>query len=265
MLTLLTTLESEAPLFRALWESGLVSSVLRTREELDAVSDASVLLVNWPYILTADFISQQKVVLNVHNSLLPRYRGRHAFTWAILNGEQKLGFSLHEVVSQVDAGGVLAQISFSLPPEEDINDALRHGERLLLEWLPATLRQWAEGRLVACPQDDTQATTFRRRCAADNWLGVFDSAERVRNLVRAVAPPYTPGAMCRIPTGSVMHFASAKLVDATEHALPGLILAIKDSALSVACSSGTVLLFPVETELLKGLRLGDVLSAAAQS
>ncbi|WP_454254980.1 methionyl-tRNA formyltransferase [Pseudomonas sp. Marseille-Q8238] len=263
MLTLLTTLEFDAPLFSAVESSGLVSKVVRSREGLGSVSDANVLLINWPYILSSEFISRQHAVLNVHNSLLPRYRGRHAFTWAILNGETQLGFSLHEVVAEVDAGGVLAQVAFNLGVDEDINDAFRRGTALLNEWLPSALIEWASGRLVAHPQDETCASLFRRRHAQDNWLVSFDRAEKVRDFVRAVAPPYTQGAMCCTAAGEILHFSSSEVVDdAASSAAPGCILKVDEESLLVACVHGVVRLVPVESGLLAGLHAGDSLVVA---
>lgn len=264
MLTLLTTLESNAPLFSAIESTGLVSKVARSREALDSVSDADVLLINWPYILSSEFIARQRTVLNVHNSLLPRYRGRHAFTWAILNGETQLGFSLHEVVAEVDAGDVLAQVAFDLGLDEDVNDAFSRSAVLLNEWLPSVLIEWASGRLVAHPQDETCASLFRRRHAQDNWLVSFDRAEKVRDLVRAVAPPYTQGAMCCTATGEILHFSSSEVVDdAASIDAPGCILKVDEEGLLVACTQGVVRLVPVESGLLTGLQAGDSLVVAA--
>lgn len=264
MLTLLTTLESDAQLFSAIESTGLVSNVVRTREGLDSVVDANVLLINWPYILSSEFIARQRAVLNVHNSLLPRYRGRHAFTWAILNGETQLGFSLHEVVAEVDAGDVLAQVAFSLGFDEDINDAFSRGAVLLNEWLPSVLVEWASGRLVAQPQDETCASLFRRRHAQDNCLVSFDRAEKVRDFVRAVAPPYTQGAMCHTAAGEILHFCSSEVVDdAARTGAPGCILEVDERGLLVACAQGGVRLVPVESGLLAGLQAGDSLVVGA--
>ncbi|MGB4073031.1 methionyl-tRNA formyltransferase [Pseudomonas sp.] len=261
MITLLTTLEPTAELFKVVDNTGLISRVFRSRDELDQVNDAIMLLINWPYILHPDFIARQRVVLNVHNSLLPRYRGRHAFTWAILNGERELGFSLHRVVAAVDAGEVFAQTAFPLAVEEDVNGAFRRGEEILNSWLPGTLLDWAEGRLVAHPQDETHASSFRRRHAEDNWLMSFDRAEQVRDLIRAVAPPYTSGAMSRTTQGEILHFASSQVVDSVARGEPGRIVAIDKLGISVACADGIVRLVPVERELLDRLCTGDTLVA----
>lgn len=266
MLTLMTTLDADAPLLIAIQETGLVSRIVRNREEQAALHGATVLLVNWPYILDEGFIARQSVVVNVHNSLLPRYRGRHAFTWAVMEGEQELGFSLHKVVAAVDAGDVLAQASFRLQPDEDINDAFRYGEELLVAWLPRTLKEWTEGRLQARPQDELKATMYRRRRPEDNWLGSFGDAEQVRNFVRAVAPPYTPGAMCCTQAGEILHIASARLATDVRvaDAAPGSVLDVTGDAVSVACSSGAVWLVPVESSMLDSFHAGDLLLATAE-
>jgi methionyl-tRNA formyltransferase len=110
--------------------------------------------------------------LNVHASLLPRYRGASPVAAAILAGEDEAGVSIIEVVLAVDAGPVLAQRS--LPVEaEDTSGTLTHklaelGGPLLIEVLPA----WERGELVAQPQDDARssyAPQVRREDAIIDW------------------------------------------------------------------------------------------------
>lgn len=263
MITLLTTLDEAAPLVQALRATGLIRARITARDEADALVGATILLVNWPHILRQDFIERQQVVLNVHNSLLPRYRGRHAFTWAILHGERELGFSLHIVVPRIDAGDVLAQVAFPLGEDEDVMAAFRRGEEVLLSWLPATLVAWSRGELEARAQDEAAANYFRMRNDEDNWIPSFSRATEVRNIVRAVAPPYTAGAKCRTPDGAVLRVASAA-IGATNPAgrEPGTVLGRDGDILHIACGD-SVLFLRLAGGSAPAAAIGDRLLAGA--
>lgn len=74
-----TKMERSNSVIANLEKAGLVSRLVTEREALAKVAGEKVLLLSWPYLLTAEFISWQQAILSVHNSLLPKYRGRHAF------------------------------------------------------------------------------------------------------------------------------------------------------------------------------------------
>jgi len=257
-MTLLTTLEESAPLVRLLRAKGYVDGIVATREGAETLRDADVVMINWPYILSDEFINRQRVVLNVHNSLLPRYRGRHAFTWAILNGERELGYSLHVAVPEIDAGDVLSTVRFPLADHEDVVTAFRRGQEALLAWLPPTLAAWARGELQPVAQDPSLATYFRKRNDEDNWLPSFADTTCVRNLVRAVAPPYTAGAKCRTPRGNTLRIASASLAGAVPtNVSAGTVLVRQDDELTVACADSALRLVIANADALGELRAGD--------
>jgi methionyl-tRNA formyltransferase len=259
---LLSTLDESAPLVQALRATGLIGDHVSNLEAAGQLHGADILLLNWPFILKPEFISRQHAILNVHNSLLPRYRGRHAFTWAILHGERQLGFSLHAVVPRVDAGDVFAQTAFDLGEDEDVNVAFRRGEQALQEWLPTTIGAWARGELRGEPQDEAKASYFRRRNDDDNDVPSFECAGRVRDLVRAVAPPYTPGAKCRTNDGAVLRFAGARLGGtAPAGCAPGTVLARDGAALLVACADGLLRLTLADPRPANSTRPGDLLLA----
>lgn len=260
-ITLLTTLDDSSPLVRALRATGHVDALVATREAADSLRDANVVMINWPYILRQNFIDRQRIVLNVHNSLLPRYRGRHAFTWAILNGERELGFSLHVAVPDIDAGDVFSTVRFPLGDDEDVMTAFRRGEETLLAWLPPALTAWVRGELPRMPQDASQATYFRKRNDEDNWVSSFSEAARVRNLVRAVAPPYTAGAKCRGPHGEMLRIATVAFAGEAPAAAPGTVLARDGANVTITCGDCALRLVIANAESLGDLHPGDQLVA----
>ncbi|RYC42795.1 bifunctional UDP-4-amino-4-deoxy-L-arabinose formyltransferase/UDP-glucuronic acid oxidase ArnA [Pectobacterium zantedeschiae] len=130
---------------------------------------------------------------NLHGSLLPRYRGRAPVNWVLVNGETQTGVTLHKMVSRADAGDIVAQ---SVVEIDDEDTALTlHGKcrtaaaALLAQQLPLIRSR----EIVLKPQDDSQASYFGRRTAADGLIDWQKSASEINNLIRAVTEPY-PGA-----------------------------------------------------------------------
>ncbi|MER3383450.1 bifunctional UDP-4-amino-4-deoxy-L-arabinose formyltransferase/UDP-glucuronic acid oxidase ArnA [Pectobacterium aroidearum] len=130
---------------------------------------------------------------NLHGSLLPRYRGRAPVNWVLVNGETQTGVTLHKMVSRADAGDIVAQ---SVVAIDDEDTALTlHGKcrtaaaALLAQRLPLIRSR----EIMLTPQDESQASYFGRRTAADGLIDWQKSAREINNLIRAVTEPY-PGA-----------------------------------------------------------------------
>ncbi|ACX87157.1 NAD-dependent epimerase/dehydratase [Pectobacterium parmentieri WPP163] len=145
--------------------------------------------------LLSDDILQIPLVgaFNLHGSLLPRYRGRAPVNWVLVNGETQTGVTLHKMVSRADAGDIVAQ---SVVAIDDEDTALTlHGKcrtaaaALLAQQLPLIRSR----EIALTPQDDSQASYFGRRTAADGLIDWQKSASEINNLIRAVTEPY-PGA-----------------------------------------------------------------------
>jgi len=131
--------------------------------------------------------------LNMHGSLLPKYRGRAPVNWAIIHGETQTGASLHYMCGEADAGPLVGQERVPIRIEDTALDvSLRvadAAERLLDACLPDLIA----GRARATPQDLSQGSYFGRRRPEDGQISWHWPALRIHNLIRAVAPPF-PGA-----------------------------------------------------------------------
>jgi methionyl-tRNA formyltransferase len=130
--------------------------------------------------------------LNLHTSLLPRWRGASPIPAAILAGDQDTGVSLMEIVLRMDAGPVVAKRSTAIDPEDTaltLSTRLSHlGADLLTESLPA----WLEGRLTARPQDEALVTYCRQIGKDEGRLNLREPAVQLWRRVRAYTP--WPGA-----------------------------------------------------------------------
>jgi methionyl-tRNA formyltransferase len=148
--------------------------------------------------------------LNLHGSLLPRYRGRAPVNWAILNGETETGATLHYMTAKPDAGDIVAQRAVPIGPDDTASDVLRRvavaGATVLDEVLPALVAGTAPRR----PNDLGAGSYYGGRTSDDGRIDLTWPARRVHDLVRAVAPPY-PGAFIDLPRGRLMVLKTRRL------------------------------------------------------
>lgn len=166
---------------------------VRICTEVSDVTNPYVLLYKYGRIVTGvDFETiRESHPMNLHNSLLPEFRGLHAFSWAISEGRSSLGYSLHTLTEEVDTGDIFGQVSFALGSEKDINDAQEIGQLVLNDWLPQMIELIVSGNLDPYPQEVVPRVYPWR--GDSNTLTTSMTIEQARNLMRAVAPPYGPG------------------------------------------------------------------------
>jgi methionyl-tRNA formyltransferase len=135
--------------------------------------------------------------LNMHGSLLPKYRGRVPVNWAIIHGEKETGATLHYMTEKPDNGDIVAQQAVPILPNDTALEVFQKVTVAAEMALNACLPELLAGRAQRRRQDLSKGGYFGRRTAEDGIIDWSCSAEEVHNLVRAVAPPY-PGAMTRL-------------------------------------------------------------------
>ncbi len=134
-----------------------------------------------------------KGALNLHGSLLPRYRGRCPLNWVLIHGEPLTGLSLHYMEATPDSGDLVAQVQIPIAPDDT---ALTLAEKMtaaagkLMRRVYPLLRSDAAPRI---PQDHSRATYFGGRTPADGRIDWQQPAQQIYNLIRAVTHPF-PGA-----------------------------------------------------------------------
>ena len=135
--------------------------------------------------------------LNMHGSLLPKYRGRAPVNWAILNGERETGATLHYMVERADAGDIVDQLAVPILEDDDAREVFGKvttaAEIVLARSLPGLIAGDAPRR----PQPIEPGQYFGRRRPEDGRIDWGQPAVRIHNLVRAVAPPF-PGAFTEV-------------------------------------------------------------------
>jgi methionyl-tRNA formyltransferase len=135
--------------------------------------------------------------LNLHGSLLPKYRGRAPVNWAILHGETETGATLHYMVAKPDAGDLVGQTAVPILPDDTAREVFDKvtvaAELTLYRALPALVA----GTAPRIAQDLSRGSYYSGRKPGDGRIDWTGSAVGVHNLVRAVAPPY-PGAFTTV-------------------------------------------------------------------
>ncbi|MGH8200568.1 MAG: formyltransferase [Steroidobacteraceae bacterium] len=141
--------------------------------------------------------SARRGALNMHGSLLPKYRGRAPVNWAILNGERETGATLHYMVERADAGDIVDQLAVPILEDDDAREVFGKvttaAEIVLARSLPGLIAGDAPRR----PQLIEAGQYFGRRKPEDGRIDWDQPAVRIHNLVRAVAPPF-PGAFTEV-------------------------------------------------------------------
>ncbi len=190
-------------------------------------------LLSEPLLATAS-----KGAFNLHGSLLPRYRGRAPANWVLVKGETETGVTLHRMVKRADAGAIIAQERVTIE-RSDTALSLHHKLRdaaasLLRDTLPAL----AQGKITETAQDESKASYFGRRTAADGKIDWQRPAEELFNLVRAVTQPY-PGAFCAVGEHKLIVW-SAEVAKGNEGQAPGRVISV--DPLRIACGQDSLVI-----------------------
>lgn len=153
-----------------------------------------ILSVMYRRLLGPDLLAlPPRGALNLHPSLLPRYRGRCPVNWTLIHGEEKTGVTLHHMAAEADAGDIVAQRVLRIRPDDTALTLHRRLVPLFVALLRDTLPALSTGTAPRTPQNPAEATTFGGRGREDGAFEWTWPAPRIERLVRAVARPY-PGA-----------------------------------------------------------------------
>ena len=162
------------------------------------------------YMIASEILATAGIAaLNMHGSLLPKYRGRAPVNWAILHGETETGASLHIMEAKPDAGDIVGQVAVPIGPDEDATAVFAKVSNAAIEVMQVALPELLQGRVPRAPNVLANGSYFGGRKPEDGRIQWSQDALQVHNLIRAVAPPY-PGAFTDWQ-GSQMVIAKSKL------------------------------------------------------
>ena len=152
-----------------------------------------ILSVNYLFLIERSLFSKAKLALNIHGSLLPKYRGRTPHVWAIINNEPKTGVTAHLIDDGCDTGDIVKQKEVIIYNNDTGADILEKFNKLYVPLVDEILTDFERGSITPMPQNNENATFFGKRTPDDGRINWGWQKERIRNWVRAQAYPY-PGA-----------------------------------------------------------------------
>ncbi|HSB70814.1 MAG TPA: formyltransferase [Candidatus Methylomirabilis sp.] len=186
--------------------------------------------------------------INLHGSLLPKYRGRAPLNWVLLRGEERTGVTLHHMDEWADHGDIVGQREVAIAIEDTAltlwRKLLAAGRQLLAEMYPLI----AAGRAPRVPQDHAAATSFGRRRPADGLIDWTRSAREIYNLIRAVTHPF-PGAFTFRGDRRIFLWSARAPGDEASPGLPGTLLGTgAGGSLRVATGQGILEVLRLQPE-----------------
>ena len=246
-------LENEIPVFQpAKMRDGAALSILQS------LKPDLVVVVAYGRILPDDILSVPPLgTINVHGSLLPRYRGAAPIQWSVLNGDEKTGVTTMYLSSEMDAGDIIFSEETEIGEYETSGELYDRLKKLGAELLIKTVRAIEAGCAPRTPQDEKQATYVSM---LDKSLSPLDFTKPARAVVKWVCglQPW-PVASAELG-GVVLKIYSARLTHRHTGAVPGSIVSTGKDGIEIACGDGeTVLLTEVQAPGKKRMPAEDYL------
>ena len=208
-------------------------------ETLRALAPDLIVVAAYGQILPQSVLDVPRLgCINIHSSLLPKYRGAAPINWAILNGETETGVTIMKMAPALDAGDIIAQRKTDIDPDETAEELFHRMEKLgaalLLEVIPAL----ADGTAVFTPQNDAESTYAPLLSRALSPLDWNRTAKELHNQVRGLIP--WPAASAEL---NGVRFKIFRVAEAERHtdAVPGTLLSDRGKGIYIACGGGSVL------------------------
>ncbi|MGD9897865.1 MAG: methionyl-tRNA formyltransferase [Calditrichaceae bacterium] len=192
------------------------------------------------------FAIPPKGTVNIHASLLPKYRGAAPINWAIMNGDSETGVTTMHIDEKVDTGDILLQEKVKIDPETtagDLHDTLAvKGSELLLK----TIEKIEMGNLTPILQNDALATKAPKINSETCRLNFSDNAQRVHDHIRGLSP--YPAAFA-IYNDKIMKFYQSSILDYESIAgQAGAVIAVDKDSFVIACGTGSIKITEVQPE-----------------
>jgi len=255
---------SDSPVKARAADAGLPVLQPATLKDPGAVAEIAALRADIGVVAAYGKILTQAILqtpplgmVNVHASLLPRYRGAAPVHRAVIAGDSQTGVTIMRVVKALDAGPMLATVHRSIDPDETSEDVERDLAQLGADLLISTLDRLAHGPIEEEPQDDAHATYAARLTKEDGIVDWSKSAVDVHNLIRGLYPwPHA----CTFWKGRRLILLRSTPSSGTTHALAGTVIAAHSDELRVAAGDGHLQILELQAEGKRPMAARDFLA-----
>ncbi len=235
----------------------------KIKEEIETIKNIApdlIVVIAYGQILPIEILEIPKhKCINVHGSLLPKYRGASCLNAPILNGDEQTGLSIMEMDQGMDTGPIIEQFPLKLNDEsslEYIHDSLSN---LSAKVLPETLLAYINGELKASPQDESQATYVKLIKKIDGKINWSKSATKIERQVRAYHP--WPGAFTYQEDGKRIKIIKAKVLkkDSQNKLNIGQVYKLNDN-IAIGCGQNNLIILELQLEGAKAMSSSQFLS-----
>jgi methionyl-tRNA formyltransferase len=233
-------------------KSGELEAWLRDRN-----ADVAVVLAYGRILPPAVLSAPRRGCLNLHASLLPKYRGAAPINWCIVNGETETGVALMQMDEGLDTGPVFCERRLPIGPTETAGELAERIAELCAVVVREDLGRAVSGEIPPTPQEHSRATHAPPITREHTQIDWSQPAEAIANLIRGMAP--RPGAHTRV-RGKRLRLARARVSDQTLAAEPGRVGLGIGRELLVATGAGTLEILRAQLEGKKELDAGDLLN-----
>lgn len=194
--------------------------------------------------------------INVHGSLLPKYRGAAPVQYAILNGDKETGVTIMQMDKGMDTGAMLSKVVVPIGENVTTGELMKKLAQAGSVALVEMLDKLVNNEVVAEPQKEEEATythLIKREMEVLDWQ---ETAAQIHNKIRALNP--APGAYAILPNGKHLKIWQSKIVEGS--GVPGKILKVEKDGFVVTCGAGALKILQVQPEGKKPMGAKDFLN-----
>ncbi len=225
-------------------------------EDIKAINPDIMITCAFGQIISQEILDIPKYgVINIHASLLPKYRGSSPIQWCLVNGESKTGVTIMRTALAVDSGDILLQKEIDILPEENAGELFDRLAILGGQAIVEALEIIADDRAVYTPQQESQATHYPMISKEDGKIDWSKSAREVFNKMRGFTP--WPSAFTTLD-GKLFKILKCVVSDKIFDGKEGEVV-IEERKAYVVCGNGTVELKEVQLEGKKAMPVSDFL------
>jgi methionyl-tRNA formyltransferase len=229
-------------------------------KQLRATGPDLIVVAAYGQILPPEILALPRLgCVNVHTSLLPKYRGAAPIQWALLNDEKETGVTIMQMNAGLDTGDILTQKATSISADDDAQTLHDRLAKIGAELLVQTVREYAAGRIVPRPQPAEGASHARKIQKEDGLLDWTQPARVLWNRIRAFTP--WPGAFTHLPgspKSRLLKIWRAEVGD--ESGAAGEILRADADGVVIACGEGALRVQNLQVEGGKRLAAREFLA-----
>lgn len=232
-------------------------------KELENYNPDLIVVAAYGQILPESILNLPKYgCINVHTSLLPKYRGASPIQWAIMNGDEKTGVTIMHMEASLDTGDIIIQEEVIIDKKETaatLHDKLAIcGGNLLLE----AIKLLEEGRAPRIKQDDSKATYVKTIDKSEGSIDFSEPAQVIERKIRGLNPwpsayTFLKGQNLKVWEAQVLREDEARL--SSKEAIPGQIIDVSDKGLIVKTGDGYLNLLEIQLAGKKRMKVADFL------